>query len=144
MLEIGCYKLEVFPEETKKEYEALSGGDTDDVAVRFFRHLMKRAPKETVNFLEGLGINPMKIPLARPLTEPDENGEILYFACAPLCARILADGDESPRQSEEIAGISVIFVRERDAFSPSLPIFPNGAELRFVIPFSFDATFFEQ
>ncbi len=143
MLEIGCYKLEVFPEKTKKEYAALSD-DAEDLAVRFFRHLMKDAPSSAVAFLEGLGIDPMKITLARPLTQPDENGEILYLACAPLCARVLAGGDTEPRQSEETCGISVIFVGEQNAFSPALPVFPDGAELRFVIPLPFDAAFFEE
>lgn len=143
MLEIGSYKLEVFPEKTKNEYGALSG-DAEDLAVRFFRHLMKSAPAESVAFLEGLGIDLKKITLCRPLTEPDENGEILYLACAPLCAQLLAGGDTEPRQSEEISGISVIFVGDEKDFSRNLPRFSAPCtELRFVIPLPFDAAFFE-
>ena len=145
MLEIGSYRLEIFPEKTKEEYEALPCGDADNPAVCFFRHLMKSAPVDALGFLESLGINPMKITLARPLTQPDENGEILYLACAPLCARVLAGGDTEPRQSEETCGISVIFVGERNDFSPALPLFSQPcAELRFVIPLPFDASFFEE
>ena len=145
MLEIGAYRLEIFPEKTKEEYEALPCGDTENPAVCFFRHLMKSAPEEALGFLESLGIDPMKINLARPLTQPDENGEILYLACAPICARVLAGGDTEPRQSEETCGISVIFVGERNDFSPALPLFSQPcAELRFVIPLPFDASFFEE
>lgn len=145
MLEIGSYKLEIFPDQTKLAYTALPGGEAEDLAVRFFRHLMKNAPAEALDFLKSLGIDPMKINLARPLTQPDENGEILYLACAPLCARVLAGGDTEPRQSEETSGISLIFVGEANAFSHGLPAFPQPcAELRFVIPLPFDASFFEE
>ena len=143
-LEIGSYCLELFSEETKKEYEELSPYKGDNPAVLFFHHLMKKAPAESVEFLESLGIDPEKITLARPLTQPDENGEILYLAHAPLCAKILAGGDTEPRQSEEIASLSVIFVGEATAFHPDLPRFDQGAELRFVIPLPFDPTFFEE
>ena len=144
ILEIGSYKLELFPEKTKNEYAALPHCDGAGDAVLFFQHLMKNAPSESVAFLEGLGIDPEKISLARPLTAPDENGEILYLACAPICARVLAGGDTEPRQSEETCGISVIFVGDRTGFSQGIPVFPNGAELRFVIPLPFDASFFEE
>lgn len=145
MLEIGSYRLEIFPEKTKNEYETLPCGETEEPAVCFFRHLMKKAPSEALGFLEGLGIDPMKINLARPLTQPDENGEILYLACAPLCAQVLAGGDTEPRQSEETCGISVIFLGDRNAFSPGLPELSQPCtELRFVIPLPFDASFFEE
>ncbi|MBQ3076186.1 MAG: hypothetical protein IJC26_08965 [Clostridia bacterium] len=145
MLEIGSYKLEVFPEQTKKEYAALPEISTENPSVGFFHYLLKDASAESVAFLEGLGIDPKKISLCRPLTEPDENGEILYLACAPLCARVLAGGDTEPRQSEETCGISVIFVGEENAFSPGLPRFSEPcAELRFVIPLPFDASYFEK
>lgn len=143
-LEIGSYVLELFPEQTKKEYGALSDYGGENPAVLFFHHLMRSAPAESVAFLERLGIDPKKISLCRPLTEPDENGEILYLACAPLCARLLAGGDTEPRQSEETSGISVIFVGEEKDLSPTLPRFSEPcAELRFVIPLPFDASFFE-
>ena len=144
MLEIGSYKLELFPEETKREYAALSPYTGEDTAVRFFHFLLEKAPAEALQFLESLGIDPKKITLARPLTQPDENGEILYLAHAPLCARVLAGGDTEPRQSEEISGLGVIFVGDASGFSPTLPVFPGGAELRFVIPLPFDASFFEE
>jgi len=143
MLEIGSYRVETFPEKTKGEYAALDGA-SEEQTVLFFRHLMKKAPADAVAFLTEMGIDPMKISLARPLTAPDENGEILYLACAPLCARVLAGGDTEPRQSEEVCGISVIFVGEQGGFSPSLPVFQDGAELRFVIPLPFDPAFFEE
>lgn len=143
-LEIGSYVLELFPEETKKEYDALSVYGGENPAVLFFHHLMKSAPAASAAFLKSLGIDAKKITLCRPLTEPDENGEILYLACAPLCALVLAGGDTEPRQSEETSGISVIFVGEEKDFSPALPRFSAPcAELRFVIPLPFDACFFE-
>lgn len=144
-IEIGSYVVELFPEETKNEYGALPDYEGTNPAVLFFHHLMKSASEKSTAFLESLGIDPKKITLCRPLTEPDENGEILYLACAPLCARVLAGGDTEPRQSEETSGISVIFVGEERDFSPSLPCFSVPcAELRFVIPLPFDASFFEQ
>lgn len=143
-LEIGSYKLELFSEDTKKEYDALPSYEGENPAVLFFHHLMERAPSEALGFLDSLGIDPKKITLARPLTQPDENGEILYLACAPLCARVLAGGDTEPRQSEETCGISVIFVGDENAFSPDLPsLSAPCAELRFVIPLPFDVSFFE-
>lgn len=144
MLEIGSYRLEIFPEKTKNAYAALPHAETEDAAVLFFHHLMKKASAEALGFLERLGVDPMKITLARPLTQPDENGEILYLAHAPICARVLAGGDTEPRQSEETCGISVIFVGDRNAFSPGLSELAQPcAELRFVIPLPFDAAFFE-
>jgi len=145
MLEIGSYKLELFAEETKREYHTLPCYGGEDAAVLFFHHLLKQASAESLGFLESLGIDPLKITLCRPLTEPDERGEILYLACAPLCARVLAGGDTEPRQSEEIGGISVIFVGKSEDLSPDLPRFAEPcAELRFVIPLPFDASFFAQ
>ena len=143
-LEIGSYELELFAEDTKKEYAALPAYEGENVAARFFHHLMKKAPNESLDFLESLGVDYEKITLCRPLTEPDERGEILYLACAPFCGRVLAGGDTEPRQSEETAGISVIFVKEEKDFSPSLPTLSSPCtELRFVIPLPFDASFFE-
>ncbi len=130
ILEIGSYRVLVRPEETRQYYEGLERPDHS--AAAYFRHLLKRADKESLSFLSGLGIDPEKIENCRPLTEPDEKGEILYYACAPFCGQVLAGGESEPRQSEEVDGISVIFVRG-EPFS----------FLRFVIPLLFDGTFFE-
>ncbi len=145
IFELGSYKVELFPDETRCAYDGMPDYDGENPAVLYFHHLMGKAPKESVDFLESLGVSWKKIVLCRPLTAPDENGEILYLACAPLGAKVLEGGDTEPRQSEEIAGISVIFVGEEKDFSPDLPHFSTPcAELRFVIPLPFDASFFEQ
>lgn len=144
-MEIGAYSLRVEAERTKKEYEAMVLEEEQDMGVLFFRYLMEKAPREALAFLEKLGIDEKKITLCRPLTEPDERGEILYLACAPFCGAVLAGGETEPRQSEEIAGMSVIFVGAEKDFSPALPRFAGEmAELRFVIPLPFDGAFFDR
>ena len=144
MLEIGAYRLEIFPEKTKKAYEKLPLYEGENLAAKFFLHLLPRAKKESLDFLDSLGVLPEKLFLARPLTEPDENGEILYLCAARILARVLAGGETEPRQSEEIAGMSVIFVSDSKSFSPELESIGEGeAEMRFVIPLPFDASFFQ-
>lgn len=142
---IGSYLLEVEPEETKKQYALLPQPDASDMGTAFFQHILKKAPGESLLFLKGLGIDPEKISLFRPVAEPDEDGAVLYLCCAPLCASLLEGGDVFPRQSEEIAGISVIFVKEKEAFSMGLPtISEDQVEMRFVIPLPFDGDFFKE
>ena len=143
-IEIGSYRLEIFPKKTQIAYENLPRYEGEDLAARFFLHLLAKAKKESLAFLSSLGILPEKLFLARPISEPDESGEILYYCAARICAKVLAGGDTEPRQSEEIAGLSVIFVGEEKNFSAGL--FSLGepeAELRFVIPLPFDPAFFE-
>ena len=73
---------------------------------------------------------------------PDEEGVVLYLCCAPLSATLLAGGDIFPRKSEETEGISVIFVSDKNAFSPGLPVISEKqVEMRFVIPLPFDEAF---
>ncbi len=144
MLEIGSYLLEIFPEETRENYSAMPSYNGEDDAVRFFQYLLPKAEPESIAFLESLGIDPKKISAARPLTQPDENGEILYLCTARLSGKVISGGDTVPRQSEEIAGVSVIFVPDEREFTPKLQNFPvPQTEMRFVIPLPFDASFFE-
>lgn len=144
MLEIGAYRVEIYPEETRRAYEKLPFYEGEDLAVRFFLHLLPQAKKESLDFLSSLGILPEKLSLARPLSEPDENGEILYLCSAKILASVLAGGDTEPRQSEEAHGLSLIFVGDRKGFSAGAPVLGEPeAELRFVIPLPFDALFFE-
>ncbi len=143
-LEIGSYLLEICPEKTKEVYSDIPVYDGENEAVRYFHHLLPVAKKESVSFLESLGIDVRKISVARPLTAPDEKGEILYLCTAHFCGKVLRGGDTSPRQSEEIAGISVVFVPEKKDFTPSISFLSEEAvETRFVIPLPFDPTFFE-
>lgn len=143
-LEIGSYLLEVFFQETERTYADLSLYQGGNEAVRYFHHLLPKAEKESVAFIESLGIDLNKISVARPLTAPDENGEILYLCTARFCGKVLRGGDTIPRQSEEIAGISVVFVSEKNDFTPNIVFTAEDAvEIRFVIPLPFDPTFFE-
>ncbi|MBR2615682.1 MAG: hypothetical protein IKC69_03290 [Clostridia bacterium] len=114
-LEIASYGLEVFPAETKQAYEA-KGIPTGDAVGEVFSAFLKGAKRESLLFLEKMGIDPTKLSVVRPLSEPDETGEVLFFAAARFFGRVLRGGDAAPRQSEEIAGLSVIFVGEREAF----------------------------
>ncbi len=144
MLEIGSYLLEIFPEKTKEIYSDLTVYEGDNEAVRYFHHLLPKAAKESIAFLESLGVDARKISVARPLTAPDENGEILYLCTARFCGKVLKGGDTTPRQSEEIAGISAVFVSEKKEFTPGISFSSDAAvEIRFVIPLPFDPTFFE-
>lgn len=144
MLEIGSYLLEIFPEQTKAVYEEIPVYRGENEAVRYFHHLLPKAEKESIAFLESLGIDVGKISVARPLTAPDEKGEILYLGTARFCGKVLRGGDTTPRQSEEIAGISAVFVSERKDFTPSIDFSSEvQSEIRFVIPLPFDPTFFE-
>jgi hypothetical protein len=145
MIEIGSYLLELNREATARCYESLPVYEGQDPAVLYFHHLRSRASEESLSFLNRLGIDPQKISVARPVSEPDEKGEILYLCVARLCGTLLAGGDQIPRQSEERAGMSLIFVDDEKAFHPRLPSFPKPElELRFVIPLSFDASFFQR
>lgn len=140
ILEIGQYRVSCEPERTREAYRALPEGEGE--AAAFFRHLLSRAEEKSLGFLEEMGVDPTRLSLCRPLTEPDERGEILYLSSAPFCGRVLAGGETEPRQSEEVAGMGVIFVGE--GFSPNLPRFPEPmAEMRFVIPLPFDGSYFE-
>ena len=142
-IQIGSYLLEYDAHETKKQYDLLPKADKSEMGIAFFQHILKKAKKESIDFLNSLGIDMEKLSLVRPVAEPDEEGVVLYLCCAPLYGRLLAGGDTFPRQSEEIEGISVIFVKEKEAFSSGLPILSKEqVEMRFVIPLPFDETFF--
>ena len=144
-IEIGEYELEVFVEETKKQYGFLLPYTGNDVGANFFRYLLPRAGKEALDFLKSLGIDPEKLYLARPLTEPDEKGDVLFLCSARLCARVLRGGEKVPRQSVEKAGLSMVFVSDRRSFQTGLDPFPEPqTEIRFVIPLPFDPNFFKQ
>ncbi len=142
-LKIGSYLIEVYPEETKKAYENLSDKEGNAV-VDMFRAFLKGAKEESLLFLDGLGIDVKKLTVVRPVSQPDENGEVLFFAAARFFGALLEGGEVFPRQSEEVAGISVIFVGEEAAFQTEAPKseMPQG-ELRFVIPLPFDEGYFQ-
>ena len=144
ILRIGSYKIEIFPEETREKYASLSAYEGEDVAARFFMYLLPRAKKESLDFLASLGIEPEKLFWAKPMSQPDENGEILYLCTARILANVLEGGNTEPRQSEETHGISMIFVSDAASFREGPKSLGDGeVELRFVIPLPFDASFFE-
>ncbi len=142
-LEIGSYELELFAEETAAGYAALTQDLGEDMSLRIFRTLLPTGEKKSLDFLRGLGIDPQRITCARPLSEPDENGEVLFLCAAPLSATLIKGGDTKPRQSEEEAGISMVFVGDEREFSKgALPRFPKQVEMRFVLPLTFDPALF--
>ncbi len=143
--EIGSYILEVDVEENRKQYSAIPPYSGNDVGANFFRYLLSKAEKEALLFLGELGIDPSKLFLARPITEPDENGQVLFLCSARLCGTLLRGGNTQPRRSEEKAGISMVFVSDRRQFHQGLCPFPDPElEMRFVISLPFDETFFKQ
>lgn len=140
--EIGIYRVEASPEETKRAYALLSV--KEDPVLHMFRAFLKGAEQESLRFLEEMGIDAHKLTCVRPISEPDEKGEVLFFAAARFCGELLRGGDVFPRQSEETAGISVIFVSDENAFqTDALEIGFPQAELRFVIPLPFDEGYFQ-
>ena len=143
-LEIGSYCLELDVDKTREGYRALSLPEEMGTEKQLFRYLLPRAAAESLHFLRSLGIDTEKLFLARPLAEPDERGEVLFLCIARLCGTLLKGGDTRPRQSEEAAGISMIFVGERAEFSLGHPaLCEEETEMRFVIPLPFDPAFFE-
>lgn len=141
-LEIGSYRLEIDPAKTKTAYEKAEF--CADEATKLFSFLAPSAPPESLAFLEKLGLLPHKIPKARPLSPPDEEGRVLFLCTARLCGVLLAGGDTRPRQSEEEAGISMVFVSQREEFTPGIEkMFEQEVEIRFVMEVPFDPAFFE-
>ena len=144
IFEFDSYKLELFCEETRTQYASLPGEMSGDVGSRMFRYHLPRASREAMELLQKMGIDPSKLHLARPLSEPDEKGEVLFLCAARLCGRLLAGGREIPRRSVEAAGMSLVFVDDRRQFREGLMPFPDPElELRFVIPLPFDTKFFD-
>ena len=143
ILDLGEYRLRLYPEETAAHYASLSPYEGEDLLRRFFCYLLPKAEAESLNFLKDMGIDPEKLSFARPLSEPDENGEILFLCCARICGEVLAGGETVPRQSTEAAGMSMVFVAQADAMSPGPEDAPAPqTEMRFVIPLQFDPSFF--
>ena len=143
-IKLGVYRVEVFPEETKKAYDRLAAKE-DDAAGKMFRTLLPTASEKSLLFLRNMGIDGEKLTVARPVSEPDENGEVLFFAAARFCGSLLEGGEYFPRPSEETSDLSVIFVGNETQFqTEELPSDLPQAELRFVIPFTFDPTLFEK
>lgn len=141
---IGSYEIEFDPDKTRAYYETLSAYEGSDMATRLFCYLLPRANPESLCFLRFLGIDPEKLSCARPLAEPDENGLVLFLCYARLCGQVIAGGDTVPRQSEEEAGLSLVFVGQKEAFCQVLADAPDPQiELRFVIALPFDETFFK-
>ncbi len=144
-LALGEWLLELDPQQTARQYEALPPIGTSDVGLRMFHYHLPLAPTESVAFLRSLGIDPKKLSSAGPLTEPDENGEVLFLVKARFCAKVLKAPCKVPRQSVEHASLSLVIVDDPRSFSPALAPFPAPeAELRFVLPLPFDAAFFDQ
>ena len=140
--EFGSYEVEIEPELTRKAYESSEEGE--DEVLKLFYFLLKGAKRESLAFLETLGLLPHRIPLARPLAPPDEEGNVLFLCTARLCGRILRGGDTRPRQSEEEAGISMVFVSDPKDFTSGLETkFEEETEIRFVMELPFDPSFFE-
>lgn len=141
-LEIGLYLAEIFPEETKRAYDRLAE-EKKDAVTEMFRAFLKGAKKESLLFLEELGIDIQKLTCVRPVSEPDENGEVLFFAAARFCGELCRGGEIFPRRSEEVAGLSVIFVSDESAFqTKALESGFSQGELRFVIPLPWDEAYF--
>ena len=143
-INLGVYRVEVFPEETKEAYDRLVT-EENDAAGKMFRTLLSTAAGESLSFLQSIGVDAEKLSLVRPVSEPDENGEVLFFAAARFCGSLLEGGEYFPRPSEETSGLSVIFVGDYGQFqTEDLPSDLPQVELRFVIPFTFDPTLFEK
>ncbi len=141
---IGSYELELDLEKTRAYYDALPVYEGEDLARRLFCHLLPKANQESLSFLRKLGIDPTRLFFARPLCEPDENGQVLFLCYARLCGVLKAGGDTVPRQSEEVAGLSVVFVGHEKDFCQGLPDAASPQiEMRFVISLPFDETFFK-
>lgn len=142
--EWGPYRMTLYPEATRQAYETLPAAGEDDVLHRMLRHHLPRVAPSALRLLEEMGLDLQKLPEARPLSEPDENGELLFLCSARLCGTLHAGGDITPRQSVEEEGVSMIFVGTSDDFrTPPLPDAEETLEIRFVLSFLFDPTFFD-
>ena len=98
---------------------------------------------ETAVLWDTLGVDPEKIFSVRPLSEPDERGEILFLCVTGICGLLLSGGEGHPRQSAELGGVSLIFVKAREEFDSARPALEEPElELRFVISLPFDAEYF--
>lgn len=142
--EIGRFELELDPVATRKAYDAILPYAGRDVAKRMYLYCLNSAGKEAIAFLEELGVDPKKVLMARPLAEPDENGEVLFLCTTRLCGKLIRGEQQKPRSSEEEAGLSMVFIgdkREQTAALPSL--FSQEVEMRFVLPLAFDPEFFK-
>lgn len=142
---IGEWKLMLFPEKTREAYRALMPYAGHDTGLRMFHYLLKDLPSESARFFDEIGVDPRKILCARPISEVQEDGSVLFLAKARLCGGILEHSLENGRRkSEEIAGMSVVFVAQRDQFCPDYPSFDaSEIELRCVLALPFDRTFFD-
>ena len=143
-LEIDSYEMEFYPEETRKAYEAMTPYEGDDVMTRFFCHILPRADEKSLAFLEEIGILPEKLFFARPVAEPDENGQVLFLCVARFCGKVLKGGETKPRQSVEEAQLSMVFVGKKEEMTSGVPsVAEEEVEIRFVISLPFDGAFFE-
>ena len=144
LFELGSYTVELDPVATKAAMSTCASKEPDEV-LSLFRFLLKGARPESLSFLESLGIEPSQIPMARPLAPPDEEGNVLFLCTARLCGKVLRGGDTRPRQSEEEAGISMVFVSQKEEFTSGLEnMFETEIEIRFVMERPFDPSFFER
>lgn len=143
LFEFGSYAVELDPEATREAAKKRAPKEPDEV-LSLFRFLLKGAKPESLAFLESLGLDPLQIPMARPLAPPDEEENVLFYCTARLCGKVLCGGDTRPRQSEEEAGVSMVFVSERGEFTSGLEtMFETEVEIRFVMELPFDPSFFE-
>jgi len=144
IFEFGAYRLELFPEKTKEAYERLPTDGEASPMTAYFRYLLSQGDKEALSLLSEMGIDPKKLTRVRPVSEPDENGDLLFLCYAPLCGRILAGGEAKPRQSAEQAGMGLIFVPEEEMAEREKDFPLPKMELRFVIPLPFDGAYFSR
>jgi hypothetical protein len=129
------YELRLFPDETRRGYEAIQAEDGKDSAEALFRALLPTAKAESLALLEEMGILPEKIGCVKLLSMPDETGEVLFLCTAGLAAELIRGGEQKPRQSAEEAGISMVFVGEEGEQNPlCVPRFTPHVEMRFVLP----------
>ena len=134
-LKIGSYEVVIHREKTREEYEKMPLFIPEKSPLEKFVRLYPTAPAESRAFLEELGIQGEKISSVRLLSQPDENGEVLYLCNVRLCGKVLKGGDITPRQSVEKAGLALVFVGNENSFSPSArAVSSPQVEMRFVIP----------
>lgn len=143
-LEIGAYRIAVDEEKTARQYAALPPYAGNDMGVRLFRDCMKRLPEEAGAFLGSLGVDLRKLTAARPVAEPDENGEALFLCACRLCGTLLSP-ESSPRRSAAHAGLQLVFTGDPDNFTRSLADLSDPQlEMRFVVSLPFDPGFFDR
>lgn len=137
--EAGEYCLDLLPDETRRCYENMSESEKISGAARLFRLLMPRSNPKARQLLQTMGIDWKKLTEIRLLSEPDENGKVLFLATARLCARLIRGGETLPRQSTERDGMSMVFLSDPAQFTVGAKdVDSPQTEIRFVLELDFD------